>query len=57
MIRKEGNKWILFSHDGKKHLGEFDSKEAAEKRERQINFFKAVTSHPEIANKIKREAK
>jgi hypothetical protein len=40
MIRKVGEKWVLFSSDGKKQLGEFDSKEAALKRERQIQFFK-----------------
>lgn len=40
MIRKVGEKWVLFSSDGEKKLGEFDSKEAALKRERQIQFFK-----------------
>jgi hypothetical protein len=40
MIRKVGEKWVLFSSDGKKELGKFDSKEAALKRERQIQFFK-----------------
>ena len=40
MIKKQGDKWVLFSHDGKKKLGEFDSEEAAQKRERQIQFFK-----------------
>lgn len=39
---KKRNKWILHSKDGKKKLGEFDSKEAAMKREQQINYFKHV---------------
>lgn len=39
IIRKVGSKWVLFSKKGKR-LGTFDSKKAAEKREREINFFK-----------------
>jgi 5-methylcytosine-specific restriction endonuclease McrA len=39
IIRKVGDKFVLFSHSGKE-LGEFDSKEAALKREKQINYFK-----------------
>ena len=38
MIQKRGNKWVLKFSDGREE--EFDSKEAAEKRERQINYFK-----------------
>lgn len=40
VIRKVGNKWVLFTRDGKKRLGEFDTREDALKRERQIQFFK-----------------
>lgn len=40
VIRKRGDKWVLFTSDGKKVLGEFDSEAAAQKRERQIQFFK-----------------
>lgn len=40
VIRKVGNKWVLFTRDGKKKLGEFDTREDALKRERQIQFFK-----------------
>lgn len=40
MIIKRGNKFILKSKDGKKILGTFDSKAAAEKREKQILRFK-----------------
>lgn len=36
MIRQEGEKWCLYSKDGKKKLGEFDSKEEAMAREREI---------------------
>lgn len=40
MIRKEGNKYILYSKDGSKKLGTFDTKEGAEARERAILYFK-----------------
>ncbi len=40
MIKKEGNKYILYSKDGSKKLGVYHTKEEALKRERQIRFFK-----------------
>lgn len=40
MIRKVGNKFVIFNHDGTKKLGEYTSKEEAEKRLRQIEAFK-----------------
>lgn len=40
IIRKEGDKWVIYSHDGKKKLGEYDSKKEAVKRLRQIEYFK-----------------
>jgi len=40
-IRKIGpNKWRLYSKDGKKNLGTFDSLEAAKKHEREVQYFK-----------------
>ena len=40
VIRQEGDKWTLYSKDGSKKLGTFDSKNAAINRERQIQYFK-----------------
>lgn len=40
IIRKEGNVWVIYTHDGKKKLGTFTSKDAAVKRLRQIEYFK-----------------
>tara|TARA_Y100000034_G_C6874323_1_gene399605 strand:- start:204 stop:338 length:135 start_codon:yes stop_codon:yes gene_type:complete len=40
VIKKQGYKYILYSKDKKKKLGEFRTKKAALKRERQIQFFK-----------------
>ena len=39
-IRKEGSKWIIYSKDGSKKLGEYDTETAAKKRLRQIEYFK-----------------
>lgn len=40
MIRKLGDKYRLYSKDGKKNLGTFDTKAAAEKHEREVQYFK-----------------
>lgn len=40
MIKKNGDKWIIMSKDGKKKLGEYDSRTAAQKRLQQIEYFK-----------------
>ena len=40
MIVKEGSDYIVKSHDGKKTLGSYKTKEAAEKRLKQIEMFK-----------------
>ena len=40
MIKKEGEKYVLYSKDGKKKLGEFGSKKAAQDREKEINAIK-----------------
>jgi len=40
MIKKEKSKWVLYSRDGKKKLGEFKTKKDTLKRERQIQYFK-----------------
>lgn len=42
VIRKTGNTWTIFSKDGSKKLGSYDSEEAAKKRLRQIEYFKNV---------------
>ncbi len=40
MIKKQGNKYVLYSKNGKKKLGTYSSKAAALKREKQIQYFK-----------------
>jgi len=44
VIEKKGYKWILYSKDKSKILGEFKTKKEAVKRERQIQYFKHVKS-------------
>lgn len=41
MIKKAGSKWILYSKDGSKILGRFNTKKAALRREKQIIYFKS----------------
>ena len=45
-IVKKGSKWILKSKTTGKVLGTFDTKEEAEKREKQIQFFKHKKGQP-----------
>ncbi|MBI2663311.1 hypothetical protein HYX15_02145 [Candidatus Woesearchaeota archaeon] len=40
VIKKEGYKWVLYSKDKNKKLGEFKTKKDALKREKQIQYFK-----------------
>lgn len=40
VVRREGNKWVLYSKDGSKKLGESDTKEGIIERERQVQYFK-----------------
>lgn len=40
MIRKESNKYVLYSKDGTRKLGEFDTRAEADEREREINAIK-----------------
>ena len=39
-IRKQGNKYVIYSKDGDKKLGTYNSRKAAEQRLRQIEYFK-----------------
>jgi 2'-5' RNA ligase len=44
VIRKQDDGWHLYSKDGEKHLGgPYSSRDDAEKRERQVQFFKQET--------------
>lgn len=40
MIRKVGTRYVLFTKNGKKRLGTFKTREAAERREREIQRIK-----------------
>lgn len=47
MIKKQGDKYCVYSHDGKRSFGCYDSKEAAIKRLREIEYFKHAKSEDE----------
>lgn len=53
--KKVGKKWHLYSRDGSKLLGKFDTLEALKKREKQIQFFKWAKKHPEKVKWRKKE--
>lgn len=40
MIKKEGNKYVLYNRDGTKKLGTFSSRKKAVEREQEIIYFK-----------------
>lgn len=49
MIKHEGDKWTLYSADGSKNLGTYDSKEECEEREKQVQAFKHMKENEEAA--------
>ena len=51
-IRKTGNKYCLYSKKSHKNLGCYDSKSGAEKRERQVQYFKHVNEEGAVANSL-----
>jgi len=40
MIKKVGSYWIIFSENNKRQLGKYKSRKQAEKRLKQIEYFK-----------------
>lgn len=44
MIKKENNKYILYTKDGSKVLGTANSLKKIKERERQINYFRYLKS-------------
>lgn len=51
MIKQKGDKWILYSHDGKRILGTHETKEEAEAQEAAINISKARAAGHRIPKK------
>ncbi len=48
MIKKEDNKYVLYSKDGSKKLGTANSEKKIKERERQVQYFK------HLGNKFKK---
>ena len=51
MIKKEGRKWVLYTHDGEKVLGTHETKKEAEAQEVAINISKARAAGHRIPKK------
>jgi len=51
MIKKEGSKWVLYTHDGAKILGRHKTKKEAQTQEVAINISKARAAGHRIARK------
>src|ERR1700722_2731251 len=52
MIEHKGDKWLVKSESGDKTLGTFSSKEEAEKRLRQIEYFKSHKDEPGLLERL-----
>ena len=39
-IKQDGGKWVLYSKDGKKKMGTFDTEAEAKKHEAEVSYFK-----------------
>lgn len=49
MIKKEGSKWVLYTHDGTKVLGTHKTKKEAVAQEAAINISKARAAGHKIS--------
>ena len=49
-IRHEGDKWNIYSKDGSKRLGSYDTETGAKKRLRQIEYFKHMGEDVPVNN-------
>ena len=46
-ILHKNNKWVVTDHTGEKNLGTYDTKEEAEKRLKQVEYFKHINENEE----------
>ena len=55
MIRKQGSKYTIIAESGRK-MGTYDTKKEAEKRLKQIEFFKHLKSSPKLRAGLKKKS-
>ena len=48
MIKKEGEKYVVYSEDGKKKLGSYNTEEESKKRLKQVEYFKHTKESVDI---------
>ena len=53
-ILHKNNKWVVTDHTGKKNLGTYDTKEEAEKRLKQVEYFKHINESQTYSDDFKR---
>ena len=53
-ILHKNNKWIVTDHTGEKNLGTYDTKEEAEKRLKQVEYFKHINESQTYSDDFKR---
>lgn len=53
-ILHKNNKWVVTDHTGKKNLGTYDTKEEAEKRLKQVEYFKHINESLIDSNNFKK---
>ena len=55
MIKKQGLKYVVIAESGRK-MGSYVTKKAAQKRLRQIEFFKHLKSSPKLRRNLKNKS-
>lgn len=53
-ILHKNNKWVVTDHTGEKNLGTYDTKEEAEKRLKQVEYFKHINESQTDSNDFKK---
>lgn len=53
-ILHKNNKWVVTDHTGEKNLGTYDTKEEAEKRLKQVEYFKHINESQTYSDDFKR---
>ena len=53
-ILHKNNKWVVTDHTGKKNLGTYNTKEEAEKRLKQVEYFKHINESQTYSDDFKR---
>jgi hypothetical protein len=56
MIKKIGSKYVVLSETTGRKMGTYSAKKEAQKRLRQVEFFKHLKSSPGLRSKLKKKS-